>query len=335
MEPQKMLYKTDTHSFRDRWISYIHQLQDNICQALEDIDGRAKFITDEWKREGGGGGITRVIEEGSVFEKGGVNTSVVWGKVTDAMRAQLKIGSKVGEPSQGSVPDDEFPVRPSKWFAAGLSLVIHPLNPYVPTSHANWRYFELYDEQGNVADRWFGGGSDLTPYYLFDEDAKHFHGTLKNAMDPFGKEKYPQYKKWCDEYFVNKHRSGEMRGIGGVFYDHLRPADNTGAEELLAFQQSGGNAFLPAYTPIVLRRKDTPYGERERQWQEIRRGRYVEFNLVHDRGTLFGLKTQGRTESILMSLPPRARWAYNYQPQPGTPEAGLLDACLHPREWIS
>ena len=325
-----MLYKTDTHSFRDRWISYIHQLQDSICQALEEIDGRAKFITDEWKREGGGGGITRVIEEGAVFEKGGVNTSVVWGKVTDAMRTQLKMGSNVG-PS-----DNEPPVRSgSKWFAAGLSLVIHPLNPYVPTTHANWRYFELYDEQGNVTDRWFGGGSDLTPYYLFDEDAKHFHGTLKNAMDPFGKEKYPQYKKWCDEYFVNKHRSDEMRGIGGVFYDHLRPADETRAEELLAFQQAGGNAFLPAYTPIVLRRKDTPYGEREKQWQEIRRGRYVEFNLVHDRGTLFGLRTQGRTESILMSLPPRARWAYNYQPPPGTPEAGLLDACLHPREWAS
>ena len=322
-----MLYKTATHPFRDRWISYIHQLQDSICKALEDIDGRARFITDEWKREGGGGGITRVIEEGAVFESGGVNTSVVWGKVTDAMRAQLKIGSNVG-PS-----DDRPPAGPSKWFAAGLSLVIHPLNPYVPTTHANWRYFELYDEEGNVTDRWFGGGSDLTPYYLFEEDAKHFHGTLKNTMDPFGKEKYPQYKKWCDEYFVNKHRSDEMRGIGGVFYDHLRPADEAGAEELLSFQQAGGNAFLPAYTPIVLRRKDTPYGEKEKEWQEIRRGRYVEFNLVHDRGTLFGLKTQGRTESILMSLPPRARWAYNYQPQPGTPEADLLDACLHPREW--
>jgi len=315
METEKMLYKTDTHSFRDRWIGYIHQLQDSICQSLEDIDGRAKFITDEWKREGGGGGITRVIADGAVFEKGGVNTSVVWGKVTDMMRAQLKIEG-------------------SKWFAAGLSLVIHPLNPYVPTTHANWRYFELYDEQGNVTDRWFGGGSDLTPYYLFEEDAKHFHGTLKTAMDPFGAEKYKQYKKWCDEYFVNKHRSDEMRGIGGVFYDHLRPTGEDSEEDLLAFQQAGGNAFLTAYTPIVLRRKDTPYGEREKEWQEIRRGRYVEFNLVHDRGTLFGLKTQGRTESILMSLPPRARWAYNYQPPPGTPEAELLDACLHPREWI-
>jgi coproporphyrinogen III oxidase len=305
----------DTTSFREKWTGYIHQLQDNICQALEAIDGKAGFITDEWKREGGGGGITRVIAGGDVFEKGGVNTSVVWGEVTDTMRTQLKIEGV-------------------KWFAAGLSLVIHPLNPYVPTTHANWRYFELYDGQDNVIDRWFGGGSDLTPYYLFEEDARHFHGTLRKAIEPFGKEKYPQYKKWCDEYFVNKHRGDEMRGIGGVFYDHLRPKDAQEADQLLAFQQAGGNAFLPAYTPIVLRRKDTPYGEREKEWQEIRRGRYVEFNLVHDRGTLFGLRTQGRTESILMSLPPRARWEYNYQPQPGTPEAGLLDACLHPREWV-
>ena len=304
----------DTTIFREQWTVYIHQLQDRICQAQEEIDGTARFISDEWQREGGGGGITRVIADGSVFEKGGVNTSVVWGEVTDTMRSQLKIEG-------------------NKWFACGLSLVIHPLNPYVPTTHANWRYFELYDQQDNVTDRWFGGGSDLTPYYLFEEDARHFHGTLRNAMEPFGKEKYPLYKKWCDEYFVNKHRGGEMRGIGGVFYDHLRPADETEAGHLLAFQQAGGNAFLPSYTPIVLRRKDTSYGEREKEWQEIRRGRYVEFNLVHDRGTLFGLKTQGRTESILMSLPPRARWAYNYQPQPGTPEADLLDACLYPREW--
>ncbi|HVW63257.1 MAG TPA: oxygen-dependent coproporphyrinogen oxidase [Puia sp.] len=309
-----MLYKTDTHPFRDKWISYIHQLQDEICQGLEAIDGKGRFIIDEWKRDGGGGGVTRVIEGGNVFEKGGVNTSVVWGKVTDTMRAQLKIDG-------------------AKWFASGLSLVIHPLNPYVPTTHANWRYFELYDEDGNVTDRWFGGGSDLTPYYLIEEDARHFHGTLRRAIEPFGKERYPLYKKWCDEYFVNKHRGDEMRGIGGVFYDHLRPKDVEEADRLLAFQQAGGNAFLPSYTPVVLRRKDTPYGEREKEWQEIRRGRYVEFNLVHDRGTLFGLKTQGRTESILMSLPPRARWGYNYQPAPGSPEAELLDACLHPREW--
>ncbi|MBN9382862.1 MAG: oxygen-dependent coproporphyrinogen oxidase [Chitinophagaceae bacterium] len=317
----------DTTNFREKWTGYIHQLQDRICQDLEAIDGKTRFITDEWKREGGGGGITRVIEKGDVFEKGGVNTSVVWGTVTDVMRSQLKLGANAGP------LDNEPSVRPAKWFASGLSLVIHPLNPYVPTTHANWRYFELYDEEGNVIDRWFGGGSDLTPYYLFEEDARHFHGTLRKAMDPFGKEKYPLYKKWCDEYFVNKHRECEMRGIGGVFYDQLQPKGTEEADQLLAFQQAGGNAFLPAYTPIVLRRKDTPYGEREKEWQEIRRGRYVEFNLVHDRGTLFGLKTQGRTESILMSLPPRARWGYNYKPAAGSPESELLDACLHPREW--
>ena len=313
---KKMLYKTDTHPFRERWIEYIYALQDHICQGLEALDGKAVFAADEWKREGGGGGLTKVIADGEVFEKGGVNTSVVWGKVTDLMRSQLNIDG-------------------SRWFACGLSLVIHPLNPYVPTTHANWRYFELYDEAGNVVDRWFGGGSDLTPYYLFEEDARHFHQTFRDAMVPFGADRYPRYKKWCDEYFVNRHRENEMRGIGGVFYDHLRPADVSEADKLMAFQEANGNAFLPAYTSIVNRRKDMPYGERQKEWQEIRRGRYVEFNLIHDRGTLFGLKTQGRTESILMSLPPRARWGYNYQPEPGSPEAALLDACLHPREWIT
>lgn len=309
-----MLYKTDTKPFRERWITFIYDLQATICTALEEADGKAVFIEDEWKREGGGGGLTKVIAGGNVFEKGGVNTSVVWGKVTDPMRAQLKMDG-------------------AKWFAAGISLVIHPLNPYVPTTHANWRYFELYDEDGNVSDRWFGGGSDLTPNYLFPEDARHFHRTFRHVMDPFGKELYPLYKKWCDDYFVNKHRHDEMRGIGGVFYDHLRPGDTKEAENLFSFQQANGNAFLSAWLPIVEKRKNTPYGAREIEWQEIRRGRYVEFNLVHDRGTLFGLKTQGRTESILMSLPPRARWAYNYQPAAGSPEAELLEACLHPKDW--
>jgi coproporphyrinogen III oxidase len=301
--------------FRDRWISYIKELQNTICAALEKADGKAVFATDEWERDGGGGGRTRVIADGNVIEKGGVNTSVVWGTVNDAMRTQLKLDG-------------------ANWFACGLSLVIHPLNPYVPTTHANWRYFELYDESGSVTDRWFGGGSDLTPYYLFDEDARHFHGTFRDAMDPFGKDRYPRYKQWCDEYFVNKHRGDEMRGIGGVFYDHLRPVDEADAERLFAFQQANGNAFLPAYMPIVEKRRDLAYGEREVEWQEIRRGRYVEFNLIHDRGTLFGLKTSGRTESILMSLPPRARWGYNYQPAEGSPEAELLDACQHPKDWV-
>ena len=316
MEAAK-LYKTDTKEFRGRWIDYIHGLQDHICEQLEETDGKARFREDRWDRgeEGkGGGGITRVIEGGNVFEKGGVNTSVVYGKVTNAMRAQLKLEG-------------------DKWFACGLSLVLHPLNPYVPTVHANWRYFELYDEGGYVADRWFGGGTDLTPYYLFADDASWFHATLKLALDPFGAELYPQYKKWCDDYFCNTHRNNEMRGIGGVFYDHVRPTDDAHAEELLRFQQANGNAFLSAYQPIVEKRQNQPYTQREVEWQEIRRGRYVEFNLIHDRGTIFGLKTNGRTESILMSLPPRARWLYDYHPAPGTPEAELLEACQHPREW--
>jgi len=302
-------------AFRDQWIAFIHDLQLRICDALEQEDGKAVFILDQWDREGGGGGRTRVIAGGNVIEKGGVNTSVVWGPVTEPMRAQLKIEG-------------------DNWFACGLSLVIHPVNPYVPTTHANWRYFETYDQGGNITDRWFGGGSDLTPYYLFEEDAVHFHRTLRDAMEPFGSDRYPKYKKWCDEYFVNKHRGDEMRGIGGVFYDHLRPVDDADAEALFAFQQANGNAFLPAYLPIVRRRKGLAYGDREIEWQEIRRGRYVEFNLIHDRGTLFGLKTNGRTESILMSLPPRARWGYNYQPAAGSPEAQLLDACLHPKDWL-
>lgn len=318
MEETKELYKTETREFRSRWIDYIHQLQDRICKALEDADGKATFAEDQWDRKPdgkGGGGLTRVITNGNVFEKGGVNTSVVYGGVTDIMRKQLKLDG-------------------ATWFACGLSLVIHPLNPYVPTVHANWRYFELYDEVGNVIDRWFGGGTDLTPYYLFEEDAKHFHATLKNTLRPFGDELYPAYKKWCDEYFTNTHRNNEMRGIGGIFYDHLRPVDEADAERLLQFQQANGNAFLEAYLPIVNKRKNTSYGEREIEWQEIRRGRYVEFNLVHDRGTLFGLKTNGRTESILMSLPPRARWYYNYTPEAGSEEDKLWQCTLSPGEWV-
>lgn len=302
-------------SFKDRWVDYIHGLQDRICTAVEEADGKSHFATDEWKREGGGGGRTRTIAGGAVIEKGGVNTSVVWGQVTDTMRTQLR-------------------VEGYRWFAAGLSLVLHPINPYVPTTHANWRYFEVYNGSGDVVDRWFGGGSDLTPYYLFPEDAAHFHRTFRDAMDTFGRELYPQFKQCCDEYFVNKHRGDEMRGIGGIFYDHLRPHNDTDAEQWFAFQRAGGDSFLPAYLPIVERRRNLPYTEREIGWQEIRRGRYVEFNLIYDRGTLFGLKTGGRTESILMSLPPRARWEYDHQPAPGSPEAELLDACRHPRTWI-
>jgi coproporphyrinogen III oxidase len=237
-----MLYKTATKEFRGRWIDYIYDLQEKICSALAEEDGKETFIKDEWKRDEGkgGGGITRAIANGNVFEKGGVNTSVVYGSVNNTIRNQLKLEG-------------------SKWFACGLSLVIHPLNPYVPTVHANWRYFELYDGDGNIADCWFGGGTDLTPYYLFEEDAKYFHQTIKNAMDDFGTDLYPKYKKECDEYFINSHRDNEMRGIGGVFYDYLKPANETEAEELFKFQQANGNVFLDAYLLILKRRKNIGY----------------------------------------------------------------------------
>jgi coproporphyrinogen III oxidase len=301
--------------FRERWIGHIHKLQDSICAALEQADGSACFVEDRWERSlNGGGGKTRLISDGKLFEKGGVNTSVVFGSVTDTMRTQLKIEG-------------------SSWFACGLSLVIHPLNPYVPTVHANWRYFELYDPLGETIDSWFGGGTDLTPYYFFEEDARHFHRSLKKTLDPFGSELYPNYKKACDLYFANHHRNEEMRGIGGIFYDYLRPTIDTDIERLYRFQEANGNAFLEAYLPIVEKRRHLPYAEKEIKWQEIRRGRYVEFNLIHDRGTLFGLKTNGRTESILMSLPPRARWIYDYQPEAGSAEDELLQLCLHPKEW--
>jgi coproporphyrinogen III oxidase len=309
-------YKTSTCSLRENWIRFIHALQNTICGSLEEVDGKSRFKEDRWERsEKGGGGKSRIIENGNVFEKGGVNSSVVFGNVTDAMRAQLKIEG-------------------CKWFACGLSLVIHPLNPFVPTVHANWRYFELYNESDEIIDSWFGGGTDLTPYYLFKEDAIHFHNVIKQTLDPFGEKLYPLYKKECDHYFSNHHRGEEMRGIGGIFYDYLRPLDAMDAERLFAFQEANGNAFLNAYLPIVEKRKSNPFGENEIKWQEIRRGRYVEFNLIHDRGTLFGLKTNGRTESILMSLPPRARWIYNYNPEPGSREDELLQVCLNPREWV-
>jgi coproporphyrinogen III oxidase len=300
---------------KEQFYKYITQLQQEICSALELADGSSRFITDVWTREEGGGGTSRVISKGKVFEKGGVNISAVHGELPKQMR-------------------ETFGVEGSNFFACGLSLVIHPVNPYVPTVHANWRYFELYNDEGRVIDTWFGGGSDLTPYYIFEEDGTHFHKTLKAAMDAFGEELYPKYKAHCDQYFVNKHRNNEARGIGGVFYDYLRPRDPEDAERLLSFQKANGNAFLSAYLPIVEKRKEHPYSEREVEWQEIRRGRYAEFNLVHDRGTLFGLRTNGRIESILMSMPPRARWEYNYQPAAGSEEARLLDF-LKPREWAS
>jgi coproporphyrinogen III oxidase len=302
-------------SIRDIWTNKIHDLQNKICAAVEKEDGGAVFHEDVWERAEGGGGKTRVISGGHVFEKGGVNSSVVFGDVTPMMTAQLKI--------QGH-----------QWFACGLSLVLHPHNPFVPTVHCNYRMFECYDDGGNVLDRWFGGGTDLTPYYLFEEDAKHFHSIYKQVCDQYGESYYQSFKTHCDEYFVNWHRNKERRGIGGIFYDYCRPDADHDVNHWMNFGMDCGHAFINAYLPIVQKRKNLPFEAHHKYWQEIRRGRYTEFNLVHDRGTLFGLKTNGRIESILMSLPPTVRFDYNYQPVPGSPEDELLQACLHPRDWV-
>ena len=312
-----MIHQTQAKETRGEWIEFIYHLQETICKELEEVDGKALFLEDEWQRaEGkGGGGLTRVIQNGNVFEKGGVNASVVYGHVTDKMSKQLEIDG-------------------AKWFAAGLSLVIHPVNPFVPTVHCNYRMFELYNDEDMLTDRWFGGGTDLTPYYLFEEDAKHFHHTYKKVCDQFDPLLYPTFKKECDDYFVNKHRNNERRGIGGIFYDHQREDENHSLDFWMNFGKSCGNAFVTAYLPIVGKRKNASYSEKNKHWQEIRRGRYVEFNLIHDRGTLFGLKTNGRTESILMSLPPTVRFEYNYQPEPGSEEEKLLQICLNPIEWV-
>lgn len=306
-------------SIKEQWIGFIHKLQDDICNALEISDGEGKFIEDAWTRDEGGGGKTRIIANGDVIEKGGVNTSVVFGEVTEAMRSQLHIPVSGGG---------------GAWFAAGLSLVIHPVNPFVPTVHANYRMFELYNENGEVIDRWFGGGTDLTPYYLFDEDARHFHRVYKDACDAFDPSFYPSFKAACDNYFVNWHRNQERRGIGGIFYDYQRPAEDKDVHFWVNFAKGCGYAFIDSYIPIVNKRKETAFTDDNKYWQQIRRGRYVEFNLVHDRGTIFGLKTNGRTESILMSLPPTVRFEYNYQPKPGSEEDRLWQACLQPREWL-
>jgi len=301
-------------AIKQEFIQHIRQLQDAICGALEFEDGKALFTEDRWQRPGGGGGKTRIIQDGNVFEKAGVNISEVHGEVTHAMREQLQI-------------------RADHFFAAGLSLIIHPVNPYVPTVHANFRYFELYDEEMNKIDCWFGGGLDLTPFYLFEEDAIHFHRTLQRVCDRYNSEFYPSFKKNCDEYFVNRHRNNETRGIGGIFFDHLRE-DPFSGDEPFQFIKACSESFLNSYLPIVQRRKHHASNERQRHWQEIRRGRYAEFNLLHDKGTLFGLKTNGRTESILMSLPPTVRFDYNYEPVPGSEEDKLLQVCLHPRDWV-
>lgn len=297
------------------WMGFIENLQSSICTAFEAIDCKAKFIEEEWKRDEGGGGKTRVMANGNIFEKGGVNTSVVHGNVTDVMRTQLKING-------------------AKWFACGLSVVMHPFNPFVPTVHCNYRMFELYNESDEVIDTWFGGGTDLTPYYLFEEDAKYFHQTYKNICDQFDASFYPKFKKNCDDYFVNFHRNNERRGIGGIFFDYQRPTPQHDVNFWMNFGKACGDAFISSYVPILERRKNIAFNDDHKLWQEIRRGRYTEFNLVYDRGTLFGLKTNGRTESILMSLPPTVRFEYNYQPKKDSEEDKLLQVCLNPVEWV-
>ena len=302
-------------SKREEFKTLISLLQNHICSELENLDGTSVFSMENWERDGFGSGSTRIISNGSVFEKGGVNTSVV----------------------QGCLPTDmqeRFGVKESDFFAAGISLVLHPQNPFVPTVHANYRYFELYDKySGVLKDQWFGGGADLTPSYLFKEDARHFHNTHKKVCDRFDPSFYINFKNECDIYFYNHHRE-ESRGIGGLFFDFMRPDSLHPAGHWFAFCEAAGNAFLDAYMPIVKLRKEMPYTEKNRYWQEIRRGRYVEFNLIHDRGTLFGLKTKGRIESILMSLPPCVRWDYNYQPEPNSKEAELIDH-LKPINWVN
>jgi coproporphyrinogen III oxidase len=313
---------------------YLLALQDSICAALEAEEGGGAFITDKWARTEGGGGRTRILSEGAVFEKAGVAFSHVTG-------TKLPLSATAHRPELAGKP----------WEALGVSLVIHPRNPYVPTSHANVRFFIAGHTASDVAQAssrpssleqagslrysdptwWFGGGFDLTPYYGFEDDAVHWHRTARDAVAPFGETLYPRFKKWCDDYFFLKHRQ-EPRGIGGLFFDDF---NELGFEKSFALMRAVGDAFVPAYRPIVARRKATPHRERERRFQLYRRGRYVEFNLVWDRGTLFGLQSGGRAESILMSLPPLVRWDYDWKPEPGSPEARLYDVFLKPRDWAA
>ncbi|PHS75090.1 MAG: oxygen-dependent coproporphyrinogen oxidase [Porticoccus sp.] len=291
---------------------YLLNLQDRICHALQLEDDRSRFAEENWVREEGGGGRSRVIVDGSVFEKGGVNFSHVYG-------TQLPPSATAARPELAG----------RSFEAMGVSLVIHPENPYVPTSHANVRFF-IAEKEGEEPVWWFGGGYDLTPYYGNEDDCRHWHQTARAACEPFGPEIYPRFKQWCDEYFFLKHRN-EPRGVGGLFFDDYNQA---GFEQSFALTRAVGDSYIDAYLPIVRRRKHVPWGQRERQFQLYRRGRYVEFNLVYDRGTLFGLQTGGRTESILMSLPPLVRWEYNWQPEPGSAEAELYQLYLQPRQWV-
>lgn len=293
-------------------IEYLLSLQNRICDVIAAEDGRQSFIEDRWERAEGGGGLSRVLNDGAIFEKGGVNFSHVMG-------ARM--------PATATAHRPELAGR--RFEAMGVSLVMHPHNPYVPTSHANVRFF-IAEKEGAESVWWFGGGYDLTPYYGNEEDCEHWHKTAHDACVPFGSGVYSRYKKWCDEYFYLKHRQ-EPRGVGGLFFDDLNTPD---FEQSFAFMRAVGDSYCKAYLPIVKRRKDMTYGQREREFQLYRRGRYVEFNLVYDRGTLFGLQTGGRTESILMSMPPLVAWQYNWHPELGSAEAELYNTYLKPREWL-
>ncbi len=290
---------------------YLTGLQNRLCAELETLDGKAHFAKDAWQRPGGGGGESRVLSDGAVFEQAGVGFSHVFGHEMppSATKNRPELAGKAFQ-------------------AVGVSLVLHPHNPYVPTTHANFRFFTAGKRKPVW---WFGGGFDLTPYYPFHDDVVHWHTVAKSACDPFGEELYPRFKQWCDEYFFLKHR-GETRGVGGLFFDDF---NGLGFERSFEFVQRAGDAFLAGYKPIVEKRRSHRYGERQREFQLYRRGRYVEFNLIYDRGTLFGLQSGGRTESILMSLPPRVRWQYNWAPEPGSPEDALYSDYLRPRDWLA
>ncbi|KAH7533645.1 hypothetical protein FEM48_Zijuj04G0153600 [Ziziphus jujuba var. spinosa] len=312
---------SSSSSVRARFEKMIRDAQDSVCKAIEAADGGGKFKEDVWSRPGGGGGISRVLQDGAVWEKAGVNVSVVYGVMPPEAYRAAKAASADLKP--GPVP----------FFAAGISSVLHPKNPFAPTLHFNYRYFETdspQDAPGAPRQWWFGGGTDLTPAYIFEEDVKHFHSVQKKTCDKFDPTFYPRFKKWCDDYFYIKHR-GERRGLGGIFFDDLNDYDQ---EMLLSFATECANSVIPAYIPIIEKRKNTPFTDRQKAWQQLRRGRYVEFNLVYDRGTTFGLKTGGRIESILVSLPLTARWEYDHKPEEGSEEWKLLDACINPKEWI-
>ena len=297
----------------DQVKEYLQSLQSRIVAELEQLDGKASFRRDAWQRPGGGGGLSCVLSDGAIFEQAGVGFSHVFGD-------QMPPSATKSRPELAGQP----------FQAIGVSLVIHPLNPYVPTTHANFRFFSAGDPDAGPSAWWFGGGFDLTPYYAFQEDVVHWHTTAKSACDPFGEDLYARYKKWCDEYFYLKHRD-ETRGVGGLFFDDVNDA---GFDDSFSFLRSVGDSFLPAYSPIVKSRNGHRYGESQREFQLYRRGRYVEFNLIYDRGTIFGLQSGGRTESILMSLPPRVRWEYNWQPEAGSAEEKLYTDYLRPRDWL-